>query len=253
MIPILCSISIVLTGLCCSNVKADDKENRKREQNRRPAPEEGLRRPEAGPAAMLDQMFSRLDGNGDGQVSQDEFLAPILQRFQRADENRDGSIDREEMMAAREHIAALIRGGTFGMPNDRPMDSSEGRPNDREPSDREVGDRPRNEQRSADDRFRQLMQRIQLDDQGRLALADVPEPMRERLAQLDANADGLVDSSEGGQLLARLQNARSQRDGKPRDGRDKRSREMEPRGGDRQSPQKPKRPADESGENRQSS
>jgi len=128
-----------------------------------------------------------------------------------------------------------MRGGPLGMPGNRPFERPAGRPGDAAPGERGP----------AEDRIRQLMQRVQLDDQGRLSLKDVPEPMRERLAQLDANADGFIDSSEGGQLLTRLQNARKPGEAKPKEGREKGSSEKGRRGDQSQGPQKPKRPAEE--------
>lgn len=46
--------------------------------------------------------FARLDSDGDGMISRDEFTAPALKRFDRADANSDGIVTPEERAAMRE-------------------------------------------------------------------------------------------------------------------------------------------------------
>lgn len=46
--------------------------------------------------------FARLDTDGDGMISRDEFIAPALKRFDRADADGDGIVTPEERAAARE-------------------------------------------------------------------------------------------------------------------------------------------------------
>jgi Ca2+-binding EF-hand superfamily protein len=46
-------------------------------------------------------IVQRLDANGDGVVSQDEYLAAAKKRFSRMDRNGDGFIDADEMPAHR--------------------------------------------------------------------------------------------------------------------------------------------------------
>lgn len=48
-----------------------------------------------------DRAIKRMDSNGDGVVSQDEFLAAAHKRFSRLDKNGDGSITADEMPAHR--------------------------------------------------------------------------------------------------------------------------------------------------------
>ncbi|MFN3991082.1 MAG: hypothetical protein ACK4IS_12565 [Erythrobacter sp.] len=45
--------------------------------------------------------FARLDSDGDGMISRDEFTAPALKRFDRADANGDGVVTPEERAAMR--------------------------------------------------------------------------------------------------------------------------------------------------------
>jgi hypothetical protein len=44
---------------------------------------------------------ARLDANGDGLISREEFAAPMLRRFDRMDANSDGIVTPEERAAAR--------------------------------------------------------------------------------------------------------------------------------------------------------
>lgn len=46
---------------------------------------------------MKTRMLERLDGDGDGQISAEEFATPFQERFSRLDRNDDGSIERSEM------------------------------------------------------------------------------------------------------------------------------------------------------------
>jgi Ca2+-binding EF-hand superfamily protein len=45
---------------------------------------------------VADRMVRRMDGNGDGVVAQDEFMAAAQKRFARIDRNGDGFIDADE-------------------------------------------------------------------------------------------------------------------------------------------------------------
>lgn len=45
--------------------------------------------------------LARLDTNGDGLISRDEFVAPMMSRFDRMDANNDGIVTAEERAAAR--------------------------------------------------------------------------------------------------------------------------------------------------------
>ena len=52
---------------------------------------------------------SRADSNGDGLVSQDEYLAVANQRFGRMDANKDGVVDQGEVDAAAQKIFESIK------------------------------------------------------------------------------------------------------------------------------------------------
>lgn len=48
------------------------------------------------------KMFEKHDTNGDGAISEDEFLAHAKEKFTKMDANGDGSISKEEGKAAHE-------------------------------------------------------------------------------------------------------------------------------------------------------
>jgi len=50
---------------------------------------------------VANRLIAHMDTNGDGRVSQDEFLAAAKSRFARLDKNGDGSIDADEMTGRR--------------------------------------------------------------------------------------------------------------------------------------------------------
>ncbi len=50
---------------------------------------------------VADRLIHRMDTNGDGVVSQDEFLAAAKSRFAKLDKNGDGFIDADEMTGGR--------------------------------------------------------------------------------------------------------------------------------------------------------
>jgi Ca2+-binding EF-hand superfamily protein len=50
---------------------------------------------------VADKMIKRMDTNGDGVVSQDEYMAAVKQRFAKMDKNGDGFIDADELPAHR--------------------------------------------------------------------------------------------------------------------------------------------------------
>jgi polyhydroxyalkanoate synthesis regulator phasin len=49
-----------------------------------------------------DEMFAKHDTNGDGKISEAEFLAHMKSKFAEKDTNKDGSISKDEAKAAHE-------------------------------------------------------------------------------------------------------------------------------------------------------
>jgi Ca2+-binding EF-hand superfamily protein len=145
---------------------------------------------------MLERLFSRMDQNKDGVIEQSEAPAEFWTRMSSADANKDGKIDKTE---AAEGMKAM---GGRRVPAERGPDGV-----DRAKGDRKSADRPTErpgaenrqdlsaaEQRDGGDRVRQLLERFGKD--GKVALADLPAPLRERLAKLDTNSDKVIDQSE---------------------------------------------------------
>ncbi|TDU69388.1 EF hand domain-containing protein [Prosthecobacter fusiformis] len=91
----------------------------------RPGPDGG-RRPEGGPprgpggpdgpggAAMMDEVFGRMDKNSDGTVDKEEYVEfskqEVENRFARADADADGKLTKEEMKAGMERMRNAMRG-----------------------------------------------------------------------------------------------------------------------------------------------
>jgi len=87
----------------------------------RPAPPEGGRRPEGGPPGgpvMIDEVFGRMDKDGDGNVTKEEYVEfskqEIESRFARTDANEDGKLTKEEMKSGMERMRNMMRGPQGG-------------------------------------------------------------------------------------------------------------------------------------------
>ena len=85
-----------------------------------PPPSDGG--PRGMPGRFGQRMFARLDTNGDGFISRDEYRAQAAERFDRMDANKDGKIDPEERQAARD--AMMDRMGGRGGRNAPPQDGA---------------------------------------------------------------------------------------------------------------------------------
>ena len=51
--------------------------------------------------AAKQNRFATADGNGDGVISRDEFMARAAERFEKMDANGDGSLSKDEMKRPR--------------------------------------------------------------------------------------------------------------------------------------------------------
>ncbi len=91
---------------------------------------EGFRRPggEGGPppggAGMMGEMLMRMDKDGDGSVSKEEYIASNQERFNQMDENKDGKITKDEVEAMARKMRDMMGGGQGGFK--RPEGGGEG-------------------------------------------------------------------------------------------------------------------------------
>jgi Ca2+-binding EF-hand superfamily protein len=76
--------------------------------------------PPGGPGFNPDEVYARMDKNGDGAVDKEEYhdfaRQEIEQRFGRLDENGDGKVTKDEMRAGMERLRNAMRGGPGGPP-----------------------------------------------------------------------------------------------------------------------------------------
>ncbi len=73
----------------------------------------------AGKEHMRHRWFQKMDKDGDGKISQDEFEEATEKKFKHLDANGDGSVTQEEWEAAAEkwrkkHMKGHYRGGSEG-------------------------------------------------------------------------------------------------------------------------------------------
>lgn len=60
------------------------------------------------------EMFKRMDTNGDGVISKQEFMEQAEKRFKRLDANGDGQITREEIESAAQNMRQRAGAGGGG-------------------------------------------------------------------------------------------------------------------------------------------
>lgn len=110
---------------------------------------------------MGNRMFQEADANSDGAVSAEEFAARLQARFKEADADGDGFASRAEIIAAIEKIAEGRRmKGRAGAISDR------------------------------------MVERLDLDGDGRIASAEIENRARKHFALADWNDDGKVEVAE---------------------------------------------------------
>ncbi|MFO0941356.1 MAG: EF-hand domain-containing protein [Pirellulales bacterium] len=144
---------------------------------------------------MLERMFSRMDKNGDGFVEESEAPAEFWARMGKADKNGDGKIDKSEAAEGMKAMADRGRGsgGRPGAGRDEAR-KPEDRPNRPDSAKDSGGKEKRSADNPGDDRMKQMFERFGKD--GKVALADLPAPLRERLAKFDKNNDKFLNREE---------------------------------------------------------
>ena len=53
-----------------------------------------------GPKVAKDLIFRRLDSNGNNNITEEEYMAPVKKKFEKLDKNSDLLLDRQELMAS---------------------------------------------------------------------------------------------------------------------------------------------------------
>lgn len=131
------------------------------------------------------QLFSRIDANADGQISDQEIQAegkPLYARLLRiADQNRDGKLNQEEFESG------LKGGGEKFEMSTSPITGGGLLPGG-------MGQRP-----GAD-----LLANIDRDKNGKISESEAPPRLKERFAQLDQNKDGELDRRELGAAMLQM-------------------------------------------------
>lgn len=124
----------------------------------------------------VERMFSRLDRNGDGLVENDEIPENLRPRMMNLDKNADGKISQEEFKAGRAERS----------PSRNPEARDARRPQSN----------PNQPQRPNVNRFQQLLQRVDKNNNGSLEFSELPEAMQQRLARFDSTQDQAIDAKE---------------------------------------------------------
>jgi hypothetical protein len=135
--------------------------------------------------AQAEQLFKRLDANGDKHLEPGETPGPFADRFEemvrRGDEDGDQRISRREFMAMSRRLAEF----ESARPDPQAVRRTE----------------------------RQLLSRFDADGDGQLSIREAPPRMAENFDRTDANADGRLDRGELSRVaeaMARVQSFASQ-------------------------------------------
>jgi len=200
------------------------KKNRPKRQNR-PQDGQGGKGGQGNNEDRAKQMFSKMDANGDGKLSRDEFRGPD-QAFDKIDENNDGSLTMEELQKGRKggqgrqggkkggllerndtdsdgkvskaemqagfakHFDRVDKNGDGFLTEDEMPKRGKSRGQDREGRGR--GNQNSNFAKRAAKQFN----RFDKDGDGMLSQDEAPRHLKDRFTQLDANDDGFLSQDE---------------------------------------------------------
>ena len=152
-------LTAVLLGLGTAGVLAQEGGDRPEGRGPRPGGQGGPGGPGQG-RPNPEEMFKRLDKNGDGKVTKDEAPERMAQNFDKIDKNGDGAITQDELKPP---------GGGQGGPGGQ------------------GGDRP-----SPEDMFK----RLDKNSDGKITKDEAPERMAQHFDTLDKNSDGALTPDE---------------------------------------------------------
>jgi collagen type III alpha len=160
-------LAVMVLGLGTAGVLAQDGPG-----NRPGAPRPGGPGGPGGDRPNLEQLFKRLDKNGDGKISREEAPERMARNFDAIDSNHDGFITLEELRA---HPPGQGPDGPRG-PGGGP--GGPGGPG---------GERPNPEQ---------LFKRLDKNGDGKISKEEAPERMARNFDAIDANHDGFITLEE---------------------------------------------------------
>jgi Ca2+-binding EF-hand superfamily protein len=142
----------------------------------------------AGNSGEMVTRLMAMDANKDGKLSKDEVPERLQSMMARGDKNEDGALDKDEIMAI-----ARERSGNQGGPGG--------------PGPQGVGGFRGG---AGVDFVAQMMERADVNKDGKLSGDEVPPFMRERLSQIDSNNDGALDKAELEAGAARMRQGRGE-------------------------------------------
>lgn len=144
------------------------------------------------PAARAEEYFKRLDTNGDGKISKEEYVEAAKkeaeERFNNLDANKDGFIDKEELQKALQAQRGRFAGGrSRGEGGERPAGAPEGGPRAGGGGMGALGE---------------LMRKVQ--ETGSVTKEDYHKITDEQFDRLDTNHDGKITKEELEEAMSRM-------------------------------------------------